>query len=197
MCVYFAEVQIFIKKKKYFQFSSDDELPNIVCSQCHKKIEKYIDFRNNCLATYKILQEFLLKISSTVVKKEDPADFDQALDDRTADTDSLKNEVTCIEASTKEQPPKIRKTRLCVICGKQVKRLNQHIKFHTREKLYECFHCQKKFYSRGNFISHVRIHLCIKNYKCDQCPLEFVGTSGELSMVVRLFSFGFKFYILD
>ncbi|XP_050509985.1 zinc finger protein 233-like isoform X2 [Diabrotica virgifera virgifera] len=64
----------------------------------------------------------------------------------------------------------------CEICFKlfaKKKRLNEHIRIHSTEKLYKCDICLKQFRAAASVIRHMRSHTGEKPYKCEICFKQF------------------------
>ncbi|CAL4229480.1 unnamed protein product, partial [Meganyctiphanes norvegica] len=59
-----------------------------------------------------------------------------------------------------------------VTCKDEVYGLKKTIT-HTKEKLYQCCHCEKSFSHRSNLVTHLRIHTGEKPYQCRQCKKAF------------------------
>ncbi|CAO1328227.1 unnamed protein product [Diamesa tonsa] len=75
----------------------------------------------------------------------------------------------------KEDKPNISKKyhKLCPICGKMFKVLQEHILVHSGEKPNQCNICSKRFTFKTTLASHLRIHSGERPYKCDICSKAF------------------------
>jgi uncharacterized Zn-finger protein len=88
--------------------------------------------------------------------------------------EELQNELKAeiiVSPETLDQPTE--KVRQCNVCGKVVKRLNDHLLTHTKNKPHVCKHCLKTFSTNSNLLSHIKVHSDIKSYKCDLCSKKF------------------------
>ncbi|XP_030608831.1 uncharacterized protein LOC115796605 [Archocentrus centrarchus] len=80
----------------------------------------------------------------------------------------------------------------CNVCGKRFRRLETlsqhvalhsgstaaadgkiHMKNHSRERLFSCDKCNKKFFHKSNVAIHMRVHTGEKPYKCTLCGKGF------------------------
>ena len=55
--------------------------------------------------------------------------------------------------------------------------LKKHEMTHSKEKGFKCFHCDKKFASKGDLRKHEKVHTGEKPYSCSMCNKNFSSSS--------------------
>ncbi|XP_039608369.1 zinc finger protein 2-like [Polypterus senegalus] len=89
---------------------------------------------------------------------------------------------TCqLEVSKHIQVQTREKLYYCLECGKRFlhkNSLSKHKKLHTGEKLYSCAECNKCFLERGNLNIHMIVHSGEKPHCCSECGKRFLQISS-------------------
>uniref|UniRef100_A0A9J7WWR8 Gastrula zinc finger protein XlCGF57.1-like n=1 Tax=Cyprinus carpio carpio TaxID=630221 RepID=A0A9J7WWR8_CYPCA len=101
----------------------------------------------------------------------------QELNETEVKDQNEKHDFLPVEKSIPTETNSVQKTTspgylTCHECGKcfTLKRnLNEHMKIHTREKLFTCDQCGKCFTKKSNLNKHVTIHTGGKPFTCGQC----------------------------
>uniref|UniRef100_A0A1Q3F0N6 Putative c2h2-type zn-finger protein n=1 Tax=Culex tarsalis TaxID=7177 RepID=A0A1Q3F0N6_CULTA len=65
------------------------------------------------------------------------------------------------------------RTQMCTLCGKQVRRMTEHLRMHNQERCFQCPHCPFNFYNRTNWKNHVNVHTKEVKYTCPVCDKFF------------------------
>ena len=71
----------------------------------------------------------------------------------------------------------------CVLCGKVflhglTSNYKLHMKFHRKQRDYECYICKQKFIKRAKMVLHVERHTNPKPKICEKCGKGFTTTAG-------------------
>ena len=59
--------------------------------------------------------------------------------------------------------------KVCHLCGKSVKNLDNHLMRHNAPRRFPCKHCPKGFISRGRLRAHLRRHRGERTFCCEIC----------------------------
>ena len=59
--------------------------------------------------------------------------------------------------------------KVCHLCGKSVKNLDNHLMRHNAPRRFPCKHCPKGFISRGRLRAHLRRHKGERTFCCEIC----------------------------
>ena len=59
--------------------------------------------------------------------------------------------------------------KVCHLCGKSVKNLDNHLMRHNAPRRFPCKHCPKGFISRGRLRAHTRRHKGERTFCCELC----------------------------
>ncbi|XP_052899378.1 zinc finger protein 501-like [Anopheles moucheti] len=73
------------------------------------------------------------------------------------------------------------KPTACIICGKVVKSMPDHMRIHKSDKKYKCTLCDKSFAQSNNLAYHIRKHTGEKPYQCKICDKKFITNAQLLS----------------
>ncbi|XP_058053209.1 zinc finger protein 771-like [Anopheles bellator] len=76
-------------------------------------------------------------------------------------------------AGRTRQPKKAAIPEQCVVCGKTVLYMREHMRSHRIEQQHSCPHCDRTFVQVNNLKYHIRKHLGEKPYACQQCEKTF------------------------
>ena len=79
-------------------------------------------------------------------------------------------------SATTTTPSRPRPDLTCPYCGKVTQRrqhLENHIRTHTGEKIFQCPICPHKSSEMGNLKKHIRTHTGEKPYQCKLCNERF------------------------
>ncbi|KAK4876243.1 hypothetical protein RN001_012665 [Aquatica leii] len=176
----------------------NDLISCLVCSTCTEEIIQATKFRLKFNKSYKLLNEYLLKVNS---KDEDS---DQIVIINTI-RDSFKSdtvEIYAEEEIDKDKPGNekmykckkcgegfdskverirhqrvfkhyIRKTVICSKCNLQIPIQNYKMHYSKHFKCLKCKLCDKTFSNNFNLQRHMHIHSNAKPYKCNVCNAKF------------------------
>ncbi|XP_065088170.1 zinc finger protein 780B-like [Ochlerotatus camptorhynchus] len=89
--------------------------------------------------------------------------------------DTLQNHLSAIH-SVRQKADAENNLHVCSICGKQVKKIKQHLKRHTNKRNWECSTCGARFKDRAILNNHERTHTNERNFPCRQgCDKRYKG----------------------
>lgn len=171
----------------YFQFDTDEKLPQSICTKCKEQLINAHTFKNICIKSNTLLKQHLLnnyEIDDLDLKLDDlfKIDFDENCDESKPNSPQLNQQ----ESKKARRLNKNFKFH-CEICSEGFNLeddLALHGIAHPKDGIPKCTICDKLFNTLKVLKRHVRIHFKSKPFECELCSHTFTE-SGSLTRHLR------------
>lgn len=145
--------------------NADDNLPQIICSNCIQRVEQAFNFKEMCKQSYIYLRQYMCE--SIIIKTENEMGSNEI---QLVQVPGFNAENDLIDENTDEEPYKAEGANQTSQPDEDYRLVNNAKKVNGR---FQCELCEKSLADRRTFLLHIRLHLG-KNLKhCEVCNRGF------------------------